>query len=139
MRERIAYGQLANPLPYALQNSYRRDLRPQEISAVQLTNGRLEALVLPSLGGRLWSLRELVADRDLVFTNRRLQFADFALTDAWFAGGIEWNLGSTGHAATTCRSSLRGQRVVQPRSRPADLGMGTHPGSSVLGRPAAAG
>jgi hypothetical protein len=50
MRERIAYGQLANPLPYALQNSYRRDLGPQEISAIQLTNGRLEALVLPSLG-----------------------------------------------------------------------------------------
>ena len=31
MRERIAYGRLANPLPYALQNAYRRDLRPQEI------------------------------------------------------------------------------------------------------------
>ena len=108
MRERIAYGRLANPLPYALQNAYRRDLRPQEISAIQMTNGRLEALVLPGLGGRLWSLRELVADRDLVFTNRRLQFANFALTDAWFAGGIEWNLGSTGHAATTCRPVFAG-------------------------------
>jgi hypothetical protein len=108
MRERIAYGQLANPLPYALHNSYRRDLRLQEISAIQLANGRLEALVLPSLGGRVWSLRELVADRDLVFTNRRLQFANFALTDAWFAGGIEWNLGSTGHAATTCRPVFAG-------------------------------
>ena len=73
-----------------------------------MTNGRLEALVLPGLGGRLWSLRELVADRDLVFTNRRLQFANLALTDAWFAGGIEWNLGSTGHAATTCRPVFAG-------------------------------
>ena len=109
MRERITYGRLANPLPYALQNAYRRDLRPQEISAIQVTNGRLEALVLPSLGGRLWSLRELVADRDLVFTNRRLQFANFALTDAWFAGGIEWNLGSTGHSATTCRPVFAGR------------------------------
>ena len=108
MRERIAYGQLANPLPYGLQNAYRRDLRPQDISAIQLTNGRLEALILPGLGGRLWSLRDLVADRDLVFTNRRLQFANFALTDAWFAGGIEWNLGSTGHAATTCRPVFAG-------------------------------
>jgi hypothetical protein len=108
MRERIRYGQLANPLPYALQNGYRRDLRPQEISAIQLTNGRLKALVLPGLGGRLWSLRELVANRDLVFINRRLQFANFALTDAWFAGGIEWNLGSTGHATTTCRPVFAG-------------------------------
>ena len=108
MRERIAYGRLANPLPYALQNGYRRDLRPREIPAIQLTNGRLEALVLPGLGGRLWSLRDLVADRDLVFTNQRLQFANFALTDAWFAGGIEWNLGSTGHSATTSRPVFAG-------------------------------
>jgi Domain of unknown function (DUF5107) len=108
MRERIAYGRLANPLPYALQNGYRRDLRPREISAIRLTNNRLDALVLPGLGGRLWSVRDLAADRDLVFTNQRLQFANLALTNAWFAGGIEWNLGSTGHAATTCRPVFAG-------------------------------
>jgi hypothetical protein len=108
MRERIAYGRLANPLPYALQNSYSRDLRPRDMTALRLTNGRLEVLVLPGLGGRLWSLRDLGADRDLVFTNRCLQFANFALTDAWFAGGIEWNLGSTGHSATTSRPVFAG-------------------------------
>jgi Domain of unknown function (DUF5107) len=108
MRERIAYGRLANPLPYSLQNGYSRDLRSREIPAIQISNGRLEALVLPGLGGRLWSLRDLAADRDLVFTNPRLQFANFALTDAWFAGGIEWNLGSTGHSATTSRPVFAG-------------------------------
>ena len=118
MPERIAYGRLANPLPYPLQNDYRRDLRRQEIPAIRLTNGRLEALVLPGLGGRLWSLRDLVAERDLVFTNGRLQFANFALTDAWFAGGIEWNLGSTGHSATTSRPVFAGS---VPSSREAVL------------------
>ena len=108
MRERIAYGRLANPLPYALQNGYSRDLTPRDIPAIRLTNGLLEALVLPGLGGRLWSLRDLMAERDLVFSNRRLQFANFALTDAWFAGGIEWNLGSTGHSATTSRPVFTG-------------------------------
>jgi len=109
MRDRIAYGRLANPLPYALQNGYSRDLRPRDIPAIRLANGRLEALVLPGLGGRLWSLRDLVTERDLVFSNRRLQFANFALTDAWFAGGIEWNLGSTGHSATTSRPVFAGR------------------------------
>jgi hypothetical protein len=108
MRERMAYGRLANPLPYGLQNVYRRDLRPREIPAIRLTNSSLEALVLPSLGGRLWSLRDLEDDRDLVFRNRRLQFANLGLTDAWFAGGIEWNLGSTGHSATTSRPVFAG-------------------------------
>src|SRR5215203_1254900 len=118
MRERIAYGRLANPLPYALQNNYRRDLRRQDIPAIRLTNSSLEALVLPGLGGRLWSLRDRVADRDVMFTNRRLQFANFALTDAWFAGGIEWNLGSTGHSATTSRPVFAGS---VPSSRGAAL------------------
>ena len=103
IRERISHGRLTSPLPYALQNGYRRELRTQEIPAIQLTNSSLDALVLPTLGGRLWSLRDLRTGRDLVFRNPRLQFANFALTDAWFAGGIEWNLGSTGHATTTCR------------------------------------
>ncbi|HET9648356.1 MAG TPA: DUF5107 domain-containing protein, partial [Microlunatus sp.] len=49
------------------------------------------------------SLRDLRTGRDLVFANDRLQYANFALTDAWCAGGIEWNLGSTGHSATTSR------------------------------------
>ena len=118
MRERIAYGRLSNPLPYALQNGYSRDLRPRDVPALRLANGRLEALVLPALGGRLWSLRDLEAERDLVFTNSRLQFANFALTDAWFAGGIEWNLGSTGHSATTCRPVHAG---IVPSSRGAAL------------------
>jgi hypothetical protein len=48
MRERIGYS---------------RDLRPRDIPTLRLTNGRLEALVVSSLGGRLWSLRELMADR----------------------------------------------------------------------------
>ena len=108
MRERIWYGRLANPLPYALQNGYSRDLRPRDIAALRLANGQLEALVVPGLGGRLWSLRDLGAGRDLVFANRHLQFANFALTDAWFAGGIEWNLGSTGHSATTSRPVFAG-------------------------------
>ncbi len=122
MRERIGYGRLRSPLPYALQNGYTRDLRPQQIPAIQLTNGLLEALVLPTLGGRLWSLRDVAtvrdsvqsrgdtprAPRDLVFRNQRLQFANFALTDAWFAGGIEWNLGSTGHSTATCRPVFAG-------------------------------
>jgi Domain of unknown function (DUF5107) len=118
MRERIAYGRLANPLPYAMQNGYSRDLRQRDIPVLRLTNGSLEALVLPGLGGRVWSLRDVLADRDLVFTNRRLQFANFALTDAWIAGGIEWNLGSTGHSATTSRPVFAGS---VPSSRGAML------------------
>jgi hypothetical protein len=109
MRERMTYGRLANPLPYALQNGYTRELQMRQVPALRLANDRLEAHLLPGLGGRVWSLRDVVTGRDLVLANSRLQFANFALTDAWCAGGIEWNLGSTGHAATTSRPVFAGR------------------------------
>src|SRR4051794_40167482 len=103
MLERIAYGRLESPLPYRLQEDYDRSLREVELPAYVLSNGVLRATVLPSLGGRVWSLYDDVRGRELLFRNPVLQFANFGLTDAWFAGGIEWNLGSTGHTALSCR------------------------------------
>jgi Domain of unknown function (DUF5107) len=103
MLERIAYGRLGSPLPYALQEDYDRSLREVELPAYVLENGSLRATVLPTLGGRVWSLYDVVRGRELLFRNPVLQFANFGLTDAWFAGGIEWNLGSTGHTTLSCR------------------------------------
>ncbi|WP_212755411.1 DUF5107 domain-containing protein [Flexivirga aerilata] len=103
MRERIARGRLDTPLPYALFSDYDRGDHRLELPAVELDNGLLRATVLPGLGGRLWSLRDLRADRELLFVPKRLRYANFGLTDAWFAGGIEWNLGSTGHTTLTTR------------------------------------
>lgn len=103
MRARVARGRLRSPLPYGVQSDYDRGDRRRDLPAVTLDNGILRATVLPTLGGRVWSLRDLRADRELLLVPERLRFAGFALTDAWFAGGIEWNLGSTGHATTTCR------------------------------------
>lgn len=103
MRERIEYGRLDSPLPYPVQSDYGRDRSERLIPAISLANERLEAVALPQHGGRLWSLRHLPSGRDLVYRNPVLAFANFGLTGAWFAGGVEWNLGSTGHAAFSTR------------------------------------
>jgi hypothetical protein len=103
MLERIAYGRLESPLPYPIQEDYDRSLRDVELPAYVLDNGVLRATVLPSLGGRVWSLYDAARRRELLFRNPVLQFANFGLTNAWFAGGIEWNLGSTGHTTLSCR------------------------------------
>src|SRR3954466_5217566 len=103
MLERRAYGRLESPLPYPLQEDYDRSLREVELPAYVLENGVLRATVLPTLGGRVWSLYDEARGRELLFRNPVLYFANFGLTDAWFAGGIEWNLGSTGHTTLSCR------------------------------------
>jgi hypothetical protein len=103
MRRRISWGRLDSPLPYALQADYQLDRVPVEVPAISIANDRVEAVVLPQYGGRIWSLRELSSGRDIVYRNTVLSWANLGLTNAWFAGGVEWNLGSTGHSATTSR------------------------------------
>lgn len=103
MVARVASGRLSSPLPYARHSDYTRAEDGVELPALVLENDALTATVLPSLGGRLWSLRDRRRDRELLFVNPRLRFANFGLTDGWFAGGIEWNLGSTGHWTLSSR------------------------------------
>ncbi|KRE42711.1 DUF5107 domain-containing protein [Knoellia sp. Soil729] len=95
----MAHGRLSSPLPYGVVSDYDRCDRHLELPAIELSNEHLSATILPSHGGRVWSLQAQEDGRDLVHRNARLRWANFGLTDAWFAGGIEWNLGSTGHSA----------------------------------------
>jgi hypothetical protein len=89
-------------LPYRLQDRYGRDRLSGGVPAIVLENEVLKATFLPSLGGRLWSLFHKPLQRELLFTNPVFQPANLALRDAWFAGGIEWNIGQFGHAFHTC-------------------------------------
>ena len=101
MMERVRRGRISTPLPYGIRSDYDRGNHAVRLPAIELSNGRVSALVLPSLGGRVWSLVDEASGRELVHRNPRLRWANFGLTDAWFAGGIEWNLGSTGHSTTS--------------------------------------
>ncbi|MDR0594977.1 MAG: DUF5107 domain-containing protein, partial [Bifidobacteriaceae bacterium] len=89
-------------LPYLTQDRYARAREAVELRTVVLDNGLLRAVFLPGLGGRLYSLTDLATGRELVFTNPVFQPANLAIRDAWFSGGIEWNLGQYGHTCSTC-------------------------------------
>lgn len=103
MRDRMARGRLETALPYGRFGDYDRDTPPRTLATVELTNDQLTAIVLPGLGGRVWSLVDHGSGRELLHRNPVLRFANFGLTGAWFAGGIEWNLGSTGHTCLSTR------------------------------------
>ena len=97
-----AYGRPHSLLPYRAQQGYGRELRTRELPALVLENEHLTATFLPGLGGRLWSLRHRPTDRELLHRNPMSQPANLALRNAWVAGGVEWNLGTTGHWPLTC-------------------------------------
>jgi hypothetical protein len=89
-------------LPYRLQDRYDRERQLRVFRAIFLENEHLKATFLPELGGRLISLFHKPTQRELLFNNPVFQPANLALRDAWFAGGIEWNIGQFGHAFHTC-------------------------------------
>lgn len=96
------YGNPRNLHPYQLQDDYDRRLSPRELRTVVLENDKLRAVFLPELGGRLWQLFDKKHDKELLFAPTTVPFANLALRNAWFAGGIEWNIGTRGHSPTTC-------------------------------------
>jgi tetratricopeptide (TPR) repeat protein len=102
MARNIRYGNVSSVLPYLLQDNYSRELVPQETNVAILENSYLRAIVLLEFGGRLWSLEDKVVGRELLYNTDRIQFGNLGLRNAWFPGGVEWNLGTTGHTALTC-------------------------------------
>jgi hypothetical protein len=96
-------------LPYGRQDSYTRLRKPHPFRAAVLENSRLRAVFLPELGGRLVSLVDRASGRELLYRNPCVQVANLAVRDAWFSGGIEWNIGPFGHACHTCSPVFAGR------------------------------
>lgn len=96
------YGNPANLYPYQEQDGYGRELSERPLDAVVIENDLLRAVFLPGLGGRLWELFDKKRGKQLLHSPGSIQFANLALRNAWFAGGIEWNIGTRGHAPGTC-------------------------------------
>ncbi|MBD0695439.1 DUF5107 domain-containing protein [Streptomyces sp. CBMA123] len=117
MRRNLAYGAPPSLLPYTRQGDYDRNRAGRELPCVVLENEQLTATFLPSLGGRLWSLVHRPGGRELLHRNHVLQPANLALRDAWLAGGVEWNLGTTGHWPLTCEP-LHAVRLAAPDGTP---------------------
>ena len=89
-------------LPYRLQDGYGRQRRPRQFKTAVLENELLRATFLLEFGGRLWSLFHKPSGRELLHVNPVFQPANLAVRDAWFCGGVEWNLSIIGHCPFTC-------------------------------------
>jgi tetratricopeptide (TPR) repeat protein len=115
MARQIGLAPPATVLPYRRLDAYGRERTPRRLTALVVENERLRATVLPEFGGRLCSLvhKEAGAERELLYRNPVLQPAGFALNGAWFSGGVEWNIGATGHTPLTC-APLHAARLTAP-------------------------
>ncbi len=97
----IGYGVCKNYLPYTLQDDYDCTLKERDLKQIVLENEKLRAVFLPEFGCRLASLYHKEEGREILYCNESIRFADVALRNAWFAGGVEWNCGMRGHSPFT--------------------------------------
>ncbi len=98
----IGYGFVSSIFPYRMQDLYNRELSEKEYLCAVLENKYLRATFLPDFGGRLWSLYDKVAEKDLLYENDVVRPCNLALRNAWISGGIEYNCGMVGHGPFTC-------------------------------------
>lgn len=98
----INYGMFDDSLPYTMQDQYDTEIQELEFSTAVLENRHLKATFVLDLGARLWSLYDKDARRDLLLDNPEFMPRNLAIRNAWFAGGIEYNVGRRGHDAQTC-------------------------------------
>ncbi|MFD7323018.1 DUF5107 domain-containing protein [Streptomyces sp. NPDC059875] len=113
MARQLGHAPLRSLLPVPVRDGYGRERTPTALDAIVLENDRVRATVLPGLGGRVHSLHHKPTGRELLHRNPVFQPAAFALNGAWFAGGIEWNIGATGHTTLSC-SPLHAAIVPAP-------------------------
>ncbi len=98
----VGCGNIHSILPYTLQDGYDRKLQSRLMNVAVLENEYLRAEFSCDLGGRLWSLYSKKDNRELFLDNHVFQPANLALRNAWFSGGVEWNIGIIGHHPFTC-------------------------------------
>lgn len=98
----INCGMIPTMLPYRQQDGYDRDRKDHAFTSVVLENEHLKAVFLPELGGRLWSLFDKDAGKELLYCNPVFQPGNLALRNAWFSGGVEFNVSIKGHNPLTC-------------------------------------
>jgi len=101
-RTYIGKGMIPTLLPYKTQDGYDREKKIRHFKAAVLENDYIKAVFLPELGGRLWSLYDKKLNRELLYVNPVFQPGNLGLRNAWFSGGVEFNVGIKGHNPLTC-------------------------------------
>ena len=87
--------------PYTMQDHLQHRVEERDYLALVLENEFLRVIVLPELGGRVFSAFDRIAGREVFYRNNVVKPAMVALRGAWISGGIEFNCFTRGHSHTT--------------------------------------
>ena len=64
---------------------------------VELSNDYVQVLILPEIGGKVWTAIDKTTGKPFIYYNHVVKFRDISMRGPWTSGGIEPNYGIFGH------------------------------------------
>lgn len=83
--------------PYFRFDGFTDNPIQKEWKVVELENDYIKLMILPEVGGKIWSAIEKSTGKDFVYYNHVVKFRDIAMRGPWTSGGVEANYGIIGH------------------------------------------
>ena len=83
--------------PYFRYDGFTDKPVQKEWKVVELENDFIKVMILPEIGGKIWSAIEKSTGRSFFYYNHAVKFRDIALRGPWTSGGLEANYGIVGH------------------------------------------
>ncbi len=109
--------------PYPMQDRIGGEKADRTYDTLELENEYLRVIVIPELGGRVWSVLDKCTGREVFYRNQVVKPALIGLRGAWISGGIEFNTGPWGHTVTVM--SPLSCRFVQHADGSQSIAIGT--------------
>ncbi|MEO8414316.1 MAG: DUF5107 domain-containing protein, partial [Ginsengibacter sp.] len=83
--------------PYFRYDGFTDTPVQKEWKVVELENDFIKLMILPEVGGKIWSAIEKSTGRSFFYYNHAVKFRDIAMRGPWTSGGLEANYGIIGH------------------------------------------
>jgi hypothetical protein len=69
----------------------------KEWTVVELENDYIKVVILPEIGGKIWTAIDKTTGKPYLYDNKVVKFRDIAMRGPWTSGGLEPNYGIIGH------------------------------------------
>ena len=83
--------------PYFRYDGFTDKPVQKEWKVVELENDYIRVMILPEVGGKIWSAIEKGTGKSFIYDNHTVKFRDVSMRGPWTSGGIEANYGIIGH------------------------------------------
>ena len=83
--------------PYFRYDGFTDHAVKKEWKVVALENDFIKVIILPQIGGKIWTAIDKKNGKPFIYNNDAIKFRDIAMRGPWTSGGLEANFGIFGH------------------------------------------